>query len=185
VRERLTLNCRNTRPIARQTALISNATRRVKARIDGRPVDFKVYRKQSGWASQLERVIADLRRENVPAGRVSVLLTNKPTDPELHELERLGLVHLTEEHVPALGTSSLEQITWSVVSGFKGLENDVVILVGVKDIDGDWHRGVTYVGMSRARTRLHVIIREDCDEKRQQRMKEEQEKQNSDVEMLL
>jgi 3'-phosphoadenosine 5'-phosphosulfate sulfotransferase len=39
--------------------------------------------------------------------------------------------------------------------------------------------------MSRARTRLHVIIREDCEEKRRVREKELAEKQDSDVEMLL
>ena len=100
-------------------------------------------------------------------------------------LERMGLHRLSEDDVPHLGSASLQYVTWSIVSGFKGLEKDVVILVGVKDMDGDSHRGVTYVGMSRARTRLQVIIREDCDEKRQQRMKEEQERQNSDVEMLL
>ena len=42
---------------------------------------------------------------------------------------------------------------WSIVSGFKGLENDVVILAALTDIETDWHRGVAYVGMSRARTR--------------------------------
>jgi hypothetical protein len=42
-------------------------------------------------------------------------------------------------------------ITWSIVSGFKGLENDDVILAGLTDIDDDWYRGVAYVGMSRAR----------------------------------
>ena len=46
---------------------------------------------------------------------------------------------------------------WSIVSGFKGLENDVVILAALTDIETDWHRGVVYVGMSRAHTRLHVI----------------------------
>ncbi|MBT8468170.1 MAG: pentapeptide repeat-containing protein, partial [Deltaproteobacteria bacterium] len=60
-------------------------------------------------------------------------------------------------------------ITWSIVSGFKGLENDVVILAALTDIETDWHRGVAYVGMSRARTRLHVIIHEDCDGKRRER----------------
>ena len=50
-----------------------------------------------------------------------------------------------------------QRLTWSIVSGFKGLENDVVILAGLTDIDDDWYRGVAYVGMSRARTRLHVI----------------------------
>ena len=60
-----------------------------------------------------------------------------------------------------------------------------MVLVGVKDIDDDWHQGVAYVGMSRARTRLHVIIREDCDEQRRQREEEWRAKRNSDVEMLL
>jgi hypothetical protein len=43
----------------------------------------------------------------------------------------MGLIQLTEEHVAALGTSTLTEFTWSTVSGFKGLENDVVLLVGV------------------------------------------------------
>lgn len=42
----------------------------------------------------------------------------------------------------------------------------VVVVAGVTDIEADWHRGIAYVGMSRARTRLHVIIQEDCDGKR-------------------
>ena len=185
VRERLTLNCRNTRPIAFQTAVVSSARRRIKARVDGKPVRFTHYRKAPGWVSPLERVIADLRREQVPPGSISVLLTNKPSEDEQKALQRLGLVQLTEEHVPTLGTPTLTEITWSTVSGFKGLENDVVVLVGVKDIDDDWHQGVAYVGMSRARTGLYVIIREDCDEKRREREKELAEGRGSDVEMLL
>ena len=41
---------------------------------------------------------------------------------------------------------------WSIVSGFKGLENDVVILAALTDIETDWHRAEADVGMSRART---------------------------------
>jgi hypothetical protein len=52
-------------------------------------------------------------------------------------------------------------------------------------IESDWHRGVAYVGMSRARTRLHVIIHEDCDKKRREREEEWRERVDSDVEMLL
>jgi ATP-dependent exoDNAse (exonuclease V) alpha subunit len=61
----------------------------------------------------------------------------------------------------------------------------VVILAGLTDIDDDGYRGVAYVGMSRARTRLHVIIREDCDEKRREREVEWEARGESDVEMLL
>ena len=87
--------------------------------------------------------------------------------------------------VPHLGTDTLQCITWSTVSGFKGLENDVILVAGLTDIESDWHRGVTYVGMSRARTRLHVIIHEDCDKKRRAREEEWRERVDSDVEMFL
>jgi len=91
----------------------------------------------------------------------------------------------TEDDVPHLGTATLQSITWSTVSGSKGLENDVILVAGLTDIESDWHRGVTYVGMSRARTRLHVIIHEDCDKKRRAREEEWRERVDSDVEMLL
>lgn len=42
VREGLTLNCRNTRPIARQTAVVSDSKWSVRARVDGGLVDLDV-----------------------------------------------------------------------------------------------------------------------------------------------
>jgi hypothetical protein len=96
-----------------------------------------------------------------------------------------SILRLTEDDVPHLGTATLQSITWSTVSGFKGLENDVILVAGLTDIESDWHRGVAYVGMSRARTRLHVLIHEDCDEKRRAREEEWRERVDSDVEMVL
>ncbi len=49
------------------------------------------------------------------------------------------------------------------------MEDDIVILAALTDIQTDWHRGVAYVGMARARTRLHVVIHEDCGGKRRER----------------
>ena len=185
VRERLTLNCRNTRPIAQQTALVSDSKWRVKARIDGRSVDFTPYRQRSGWLNELDRLVTTLRRDNIPPGRISILLLKNPRPDEEQHLTRLALRRLTEDDVPHLGTATLQSITWSTVSGFKGLENDVIIVAGLTDIESDWHRGVAYVGMSRARTRLHVVIREDCDGKRREREEEWRGRVDSDVEMLL
>ena len=119
-------------------------------------MDFHPYHGRSGWLQELERLITDLRRDNVPPGRISVLLLKTPRPDEEKHLERMGLRRLSEDDVPHLGSASLQTITWSIVSGFKGLENDVVILAALTDIETDWHRGVAYVGMSRARTRLHV-----------------------------
>ena len=184
-RQRLTLNCRNTRPIARDTVLVSKAKRRARARVDGRPVDFRAYKKRDHWIGQLKRVVDELRTESIAGGYVSVLLANAPTRNEVRELEAIGLVQLTESDVPSLGTPTLQQITWSTVHSFKGLENDVVVLVGVRDIEKDRHRSVSYVGMSRARTRLHVVLTEGCEKTRRKRLREHVEKRDSDVGMLL
>jgi hypothetical protein len=181
----LAINCRNTQPIARQTALLSGSKRRSKARVGGPPVEFIPYRENTGWAGNLERVINDIRREGVSPGQVSVLLARKPDEKEAKALERLSIQRLTEDTVTALGTTALEYITWSTASGFKGLENDAVILVGVKDVEKEWSRGVVYVGMSRARTRLYVILTDDCDEERQRRLRARQARRSSDIEMLL
>jgi len=39
--------------------------------------------------------------------------------------------------------------------------------------------------MSRARTRLYVVLSEACEEERQQRARAQREQRSSDVEMLL
>jgi ATP-dependent exoDNAse (exonuclease V) alpha subunit len=67
----------------------------------------------------------------------------------------------------------------------QGAENDVVIVAGVTNPEPDWHRGIAYVGMSRARTRLHVIINEDCDQRRREREVEWPARGESDVEVVL
>lgn len=181
----LTLNCRNTQPIARQTRLLTGSQRRCNARVSGPPVEFVPYREESGWTGNLERVVNEIRREGISPGQVSVLLARNPDEKEAKALERLSIHRLTEEAVPSLGTARLEHITWSTASGFKGLENDAVIVVGVKDVEKEWSRGVVYVGMSRARTRLYVILSEGCEAERQERLEQQRERGRSDIEMLL
>jgi len=58
---------------------MARAGHRIKARVDGRPVDFHPYQGRSGWLKELERLITDLRRDNVPPGRISVLLLKTPS----------------------------------------------------------------------------------------------------------
>lgn len=65
----------------------------------------------------------------------------------------LSIQLVTEDTVPALGTTGLEHMTWSTASGFKGLENDAVIVVGIKDVEKEWSRGIV-------RTTLHRFSRD-------------------------
>lgn len=169
----LTMNCRNTRPIAIQTNVLSEPEFRALGVVDGPPVEFLTYADESGWIGKLERVLAHLRGQGVLPGQISVLLPKSPTDSQQRRFEKMRLRRLHDDDVGALGTEALTDMTWSPVSGFKGLENDVVILADVQNIEGPWWRSVTYVGMSRARTQLYVILHEDCEPVRTERLRQE------------
>jgi len=79
------------------------------------------------------------------------LLKTPRADGEKH-LERMALHRISEAAVRHLESASLPNHH-----------------LAISDIETDWHRGVAYVGMSCAHTRLHVIIHEDCDGKRRER----------------
>ena len=49
----------------------------------------------------------------------------------------------------------------------------------------DWLYGALVSWASRARTRLYVILTDECDEERQRRLRARQERRSSDIEMLL
>lgn len=173
----LTKNCRNTRPIALQTNIVAEPRRYADGRVEGAPVQFLSYADQRACLGKLERVIADLRHEGIGSASVTVLLPKQPDDTTVARLERLGIRRLAEPDMAQGATPGFT--TWSLVSGFKGLENDVVVLVGIENIVDPWWRGVTYVGMSRARVRLYVLLHADCDEVRCERLRAETERRLS------
>ena len=56
--------------------------------------------------------------------------------------------------------------TFSTVSAFKGLENEIIVLMDLSlDGGGEWDKAVSYVGMTRARTKLYVLLRTDYEQR--------------------
>jgi hypothetical protein len=169
----LTANCRNTRPIAIQTNVVADPSHKGIGRLEGVPVEYTSYERDEQLLGKLEYVLNDIRAQGTPPGLVSVLFPNSPHPEEVPRLAQLGVERLQEETTRILGTDSLRHVTWSTVSGFKGLENDVIVLVGVRDIESAWGRAIAYVGMSRARVRLFVISHVSCDSLRNARFERE------------
>ena len=92
-----------------------------------------------------------------------MLFPKLPKTQELKKtLVRRKVVKLEPHHITSFGTPSAPQAHWATVSAFKGLESDVVVLVGIEQLDSNWWSSVLYVGMSRARVRLHLVIDESA-----------------------
>jgi hypothetical protein len=101
-------------------------------------------------------VMAELRAQDVAPGSITVLYPQLK-DNLARTLDELLLKAIRPDDVPGLGGPGLTEATHATVAAFKGLENDVIVLVGVDDVEDDWWRATTYVGMSRARVRLYVL----------------------------
>ena len=158
----LNMNCRNTRPVANQTNIISNPRLRAIARVDGPPVDLIYFSDRKEKTNKLIKTLEQLKSKGVNPATITVLFARDPTPEEKAILERYDVKELEISSAALMGTTMLEYSTWSCVSGFKGLENDSIIFLGIDSLDDDWSRAINYVAMSRARIFLYVFIHENC-----------------------
>ena len=169
----LTLNCRNTKPIGTQINVLAQPNQRSNCRADGPPVEYFTYVSETKVLGKLEQVLNLTRESNIAPGSVSILFPETPTNDQMDRLKKLNIERLHESEVPLIGSERLGHIKWTTVSAFKGLENDAVVLAGVRELEPDWWRSINYVGMSRARVQLYVLVHESCETVREQRFAEE------------
>lgn len=144
----LTLNCRNTRQIARRVANVFGD------RLDGKLVD----------GPEPRFIEADRREQLIPyvIGLVESIISE-------HEIEPTQMIVLTDS---AALTSELRStgvaghlfttleghgVPVETVYRFKGLEREVVILVLSDAMTKDDLRAIAYVGLSRAKVGLYVV----------------------------
>jgi hypothetical protein len=64
----------------------------------------------------------------------------------------------------------------ATIQAFKGLENNVIVLHDVTQVADDYCRSLLYVGMSRARERLFVLLAESCRDDYYRALREEMQR---------
>lgn len=157
----LTVNCRNTKPIAMEALMLTRPETFAVARVDGRPVNYVWYANKADQVVQLARVLQGLRKDGAPPGAITVLSPRAGEASCPAECVREGhweMSPVTDQNAGEVVAGRSRTITYASVSAFKGLENDVVILTDVEDLSSPWWRSVIYVGMSRARSGLFVLL---------------------------
>ncbi|MDE0074842.1 MAG: ATP-binding domain-containing protein [Gammaproteobacteria bacterium] len=151
----LTRNCRNTYRIGEETALLSGFDT-LPYRLDDSdclPVDYRYWRNRKHQVSRLREVLEALARDGVPLVDIVVLSPRKFENSVASELgQRITPVdHLGKKR---------DRIAFSTIHAFKGLESPVTVVCDVEEIEGDRNRSLLYVGMSRARSYLIVLLHE-------------------------
>jgi superfamily I DNA/RNA helicase len=163
VRERLKINCRNTRHIGDETALLAgyDSPPYRLGQVTGAAVDYHFYQRSEDQRELLVAIIKRLLADGVDARDIVVLSRFPLKRSVFSRLVTGGAFTLESENESTGGlSSSTPIITFATVHAFKGMESAVVILSDVDALDGPSERALLYVAMSRARSLLVVLLNE-------------------------
>ena len=157
-RLRLHTNCRNTKDVAVATSLLSGVPRTEVLRVSGGTVETLFYTDQGDERRRASKIIRTLLHRGLKTDEVVVLSTRT--------LERSSLcdglvscpVGLVDPRNPEVAAG--RAIGFATISSFKGLECDAVVLVDLHKLDAPSSALDVYIGASRARTFLAVLLPE-------------------------
>ena len=149
-------NCRNTRSIGEETALLSGF-QSLPYRLDNEdclPVDYRYWEDRPHQVRQLKKVLGLLRDDGVPDEEVIVLSPRRFEHSVASDLPTGSVVPLDRNGSAPRG------VLFSTVHAFKGLESPIVILCDLERLEEDRARALIYTGMSRARSHLILLPHE-------------------------
>ncbi len=153
----LPTNRRNTIPIANETEIVTHPKFPPRATVDGLPVKTRFY-KPSEQPSALSTVLRSLLKEDVSPHQITVLSPRNTKDCCAAQVTSPSPTLINKSNGWKVGSQLLDSITYCTVSSFKGLENDFIVLTDVDELNSDWWKGVVYVGMTRARVGLYLLM---------------------------
>jgi superfamily I DNA/RNA helicase len=147
VRFRLTRNCRNTIQVVQYAAILSGATGMAESQTSG-PEVVVSDRWDMPWIDRVLEVVDDIASGGIAASDTAVLV---PTQKDLDLVRAAGNGRFGDRPTP--GTIRL-----STIAGFKGLEATAVVLAGLRSLDQPRDRQAAYIGATRAKVILHLVL---------------------------
>ena len=155
----LTTNCRNSTPILRKVQETLNLDMGNRGTGEG-PKVIEIINDNNNDTDTLQNEINEMIEKGVPPGSITILspFTYKESSiNHLSEKIKENIVELDDFSVRSL---PLSQISFTEIMNFKGLENEVIIVIDLdnpKTIKSNFNKTNHYIAMSRARALLCAI----------------------------
>lgn len=154
----LSINCRNTRQIGEETSLLTGFASPpfLPSKLEGPPVEYLFYDDSNSETDQISNILITLREERIPQGKVTILSPYTFSKSAVSGIRKSKYqIFDLSNHKDKLGGTEL---TFSSIHAFKGLENNIVILCDINRLNDEEMNSLLYVGMSRAKDRLYVLV---------------------------
>lgn len=155
---RLKTNCRNTRQIGMFNSDVSGVPLVECLKETGEEVRIVKY--EENQISEVEKIVKELRRENVSLDQVVFLSPVRFEKSEISKTKKISFNVMNDSFVPKKDVP-----VYSTIHGFKGLDASVIVLVDTNKVYPDQYKRIFYTGISRARAMLYILVNSETAEK--------------------
>ena len=169
-RTKLLTNCRNTRRIGEETALLSgfSSPPYKLGQVDGLAVDYRYWKDRNHELKRLTEIVEELLSEEMHPRDIILLSPRKFAESVASGLtcrtQKGGTLAAFEIRDGVPGESTRCVIGFATVQSFKGMESPAIILCDVDQVDNEAAQSLLYIGMSRARSLLVMMVHDSVHE---------------------
>jgi len=165
----LTINCRNTRPIGVETAMICGFLPSETLLVEGDDVTIRWWSDPGEQVRLLGRDLNRLLSGGFKSADVAILSRRRLGNSSLSA----GIAGVPFRLAEGIGSTPPAGALWfATVQAFKGLEADAIFMVDIDDLTSPEAVGALYVGASRARAELFLYVAESTRPQYEERARE-------------
>jgi hypothetical protein len=158
---KLVTNCRNTKRIGTETALLSGfpSLPYRLGQVDGLPVDYRYWGTADEQLESLTKVVSGILDEGLRPEDLILLSPRRFSESVASQLAcrcKTGTVvasDLRSGLVPQRVT-----VGFATIQAFKGMESPCIVICDLENIETEDSQALLYVGMSRARSHLVMMV---------------------------
>ena len=165
---KLHVNCRNTKQISNANILMTNIPNQGKPTVSGPQVEYDSYRGKEDERQKINAIVRKIKDSGAIGSDFVIISRYTLANPQ-NGLGRTGL----DKNLGVLKTTGQmwkakkNDIRFSTISGFKGLESKIVIMIDVDHFSDEDTRLLNYVAASRACAMLYVLYDYNAEQERQ------------------
>lgn len=155
---KLSVNCRNTKQIADANTLMTGVANIGRPKVNGLKVQYLPYSDKSEEHKMLDALLLTLKNDGICGGDLIILSKYSIANPNncLYKnpvTKAAGSMKIEGQ----MWRAKKNEVRFSTISGFKGLEAKAVILIDVDSFSDHQIRLLNYVAVSRASALLFVL----------------------------
>lgn len=145
-------NCRNTPAIIQFIDRTFGLQTRYRNREEhGTEVLVQYYKNRESMLRKVDELLVTLTSEGLKPEQITILSPNR--------FEQSSATDLTTCQISDSMTTP-EAVRFSTIASFKGLENQVIILIEMEQLGWDVNQRLLYVGSTRAKSALYIFVAE-------------------------